>query len=86
MPSKKFLELAELTDQEVISELKETQTQYQKLRFDHAVTGLDNPLVIREIRRDIARLKTEVRRRDLAGMNDAQLAKRSKIRARRRKA
>jgi len=86
MPSKKFLELAELSDAEVVAELKETQIQYQKLRFDHAIKGLPNPLVIKEIRRDVARLKTEVRRRELAGMSGEQLAKRSKIRARRRKA
>ncbi len=86
MPSKKFLELADLSDAEVISELKEIQTQYQKLRFDHAIKGLANPLVLREVRRDIARLKTEARRRELGAMSEEQLAKRSKIRARRRKA
>ena len=86
MPSKKFLELAELSDAEVVAELKETQIQYQKLRFDHAIKGLPNPLIIKEIRRDVARLKTEARRRELAGMSGEQLAKRSKIRARRRKA
>lgn len=86
MPSKKFLELSELADAELVSELKETQTQYQKLRFDHAIKGLANPLVLKEVRRDIARLKTEVRRRELGGMSEDQLAKRTKIRARRRKA
>ena len=86
MPSKKFLELAELSDAEVVAEFKETQIQYQKLRFDHAIKGLPNPLIIKEIRRDVARLKTEARRRELAGMSGEQLAKRSKIRARRRKA
>jgi len=86
MPSKKFLELADLSDAEVFSELKETQTQYQKLRFDHSIKGLANPLVLREVRRDIARLKTEARRRQIGTMSEEQLAKRSKIRARRRKA
>ncbi len=86
MASKKFLELADLSDAEVISELKETQNQYQKLRFDHAIKGLPNPLVLREVRRDIARLKTEARRRELSTMTEDQVAKRSKIRARRRKA
>lgn len=86
MPSKKFLELSELPDAELVSELKETQIQYQKLRFDHAIKGLPNPLVIKEVRRDIARLKTEVRRRQVSKMTDEQLSKRSKIRARRRKA
>lgn len=86
MPSKKFLELSELPDAELVSELKETQSQYQKLRFDHAIKGLANPLVLREVRRDIARLRTEVRRREVSSMTEEQLSKRSKIRARRRKA
>ena len=85
MASKKFLELQEFSDEEIQNELTETQTQYQKLKFDHAITGLDNPLRLKEVRRDIARLQTEIRRREVAAMTPEQLAKRSKIRARRRK-
>ncbi len=85
MASKKYQQLQEFSDEELKNELQDTEAQYQKLKFDHAVTGLDNPLVLREVRRDIARMHTEVRRRELAGMSEAELAKRSKIRARRRK-
>jgi len=67
------------------NELKEIQEQYAKLKFDHAVKGLENPLVIKEIRRDIARLHTEVSRREVESMTEEQLAGRSKIRARRRR-
>lgn len=85
MPSKKFLELQDFSDAELVDQLKEIETNYQKLQFDHAIKGLDNPLVLREVRRDIARLKTEARKRQVAAMSTEQLAKRSKIRARRRK-
>ena len=85
MASSKYLELQELSDADLQSELSETSSEYQKLRFDHAVKGLDNPLVLREVRRDIARLKTEIRRRELNACSEAELAKRGKIRARRRK-
>jgi large subunit ribosomal protein L29 len=85
MASKKFLELQELSDAELIAELKEAEAEHEKLRFDHSVRGLDNPLDIRETRRDVARLYTEVRRRELAQMTPEQLAKRSKIRERRRR-
>lgn len=85
MATKKFLELQEFADAELQSELTETQVNFQKLKFDHAIKGLDNPLVLKEVRRDIARLQTEIRRRELANMSEEQLAKRSKIRARRRK-
>lgn len=85
MATKKFLELQEFSDADLQSELKETEAQYQKLKFDHAIKGLDNPLVLREVRRDIARLRTEIRRRQIAAMPEEQLANRSKIRARRRR-
>lgn len=84
MATKKFLELQEFSDADLQSELRETEAQYQKLKFDHAIKGLDNPLVLREVRRDIARLRTEIRRREVAAMSAEQVANRSKIRARRR--
>lgn len=86
MATKKYLELQGFSDEDLASELTQTEIQYQKLKFDHAIKGLDNPLVLREVRRDIARLRTEVRRRELANMNKEELAGRSRIRARRRKA
>lgn len=83
MASKKFLELQEFSNEDLTAELKATEIQYQKLNFDHALKGLENPLVLREVRRDIARLKTEIRRRELAEMSAEELASRSKIRHRR---
>ena len=85
MATKKYLELQDFSDADLKGELEATEVQYQKLKFDHAVKGLDNPLVLREVRRDIARLQTEVRRRELATMSEEQVAKRSRIRRRRRK-
>ena len=85
MATKKYLELQEFSDADLNNELKETQDQYQKLKFDHTIKGLDNPMQLREVRRDIARLKSEVRRRQVNNMTEEQLAGRSKIRARRRK-
>ena len=85
MATKKFIELQEFTDENLKAELDETIVQYGKLKFDHAVKGLDNPLTLREVRRDIARLKTEVRRRELANASEKEIAKRDQIRRRRRK-
>lgn len=85
MASKKYIELQEFTDPELLDELTQTETQYQKMTFDHAIKGLDNPIVLKEVRRDIARLKTEVRRRELAKLSPEEMASRSKIRSRRRK-
>lgn len=83
MATKKHIELQEYSAEELAGELAETVNQYQKLRFDHAIRGMDNPLVLREVRRDIARIKMEIRRRELAEMTMEQLALRSKIRRRR---
>jgi len=85
MATKKFLELQEYTDSDLNAELEKTEQEYQKLRFDHAVKGLDKPVVLKEVRRDIARLQTEIRRRQVAAMPAEQLSLRTKIRARRRR-
>jgi large subunit ribosomal protein L29 len=63
MATKKFLELKEMAQEDLVAELKESKNQLQKLKFDHSLKGLDNPLTIKELRRDIARLQTEISRR-----------------------
>jgi large subunit ribosomal protein L29 len=83
MASSKYLELQEFSDADLLTELESTEAEYAKMRFDHNVQGLDNPMELKEVRKDVARIKTEIRRRELANMSEAQLAKRSKIRARR---
>lgn len=85
MATKKYIELQDYSDADLADELVNIETQYQKLKFDHAIRGLDNPIAMREVRRDIARLKTEIRHREVAKMSEEELANRSKIRARRRK-
>ncbi len=85
MASKKYIELQGYSDTDLLNELNETQSNYDKLKFDHSVRGLDNPLTLREVRRDIARINTELRRREVANLTEDQLAKRSKTRIRRSK-
>ena len=85
MATKKFLELQEMSDTDLTSELDSISSQYQKMKFDHAIKGLDNPISLREVRRDIARIKSEIRRREMAAMDDTQIANRSRIRYRRRR-
>ena len=84
MASKKFEELNAMSVEELQGELQETEKYLTKLRFDHAIKGLANPLVLREVRRDIARVHTELTRREIANMSKAELAKRSQYRKRRR--
>jgi large subunit ribosomal protein L29 len=85
MATKKYLELQDYSDADLQSELDQTEAQFKKLKFDHAIKGLENPLVLREVRRDLARLKTEIRRRELDQADAETIANRKKLRSRRRR-
>jgi len=76
---------SEFTVEDLKSELEDLEVGFQKLKFDHATKGLENPLDLRNYRRDIARVRTELRRRELEAMSEEELANRSKIRMRRRR-
>lgn len=86
MATKKYIEIGDMSDADLKTELDQINVQYQKLRFDHTIKGLDNPLTLRNTKRDIARLQTEIRRRELATFTPEQIARRSKIRLRRKNA
>ena len=86
MATKKYIELGEMADADLKTELIQINAQFQKLRFDHTIKGLDNPVTIRSTKRDIARLQTEIRRREVLALTPQQTAKRSKIRLRRKNA
>ncbi|NUO83255.1 50S ribosomal protein L29 [candidate division KSB1 bacterium] len=51
-------EIRELNETELKHKLKDLQEEYQNFRFQHATRQLDNPLRLRMVRRDIARIKT----------------------------
>ena len=84
MASNKFIELQQLSDEELSNEIKVREEEYKKLKFDHAIRGLENPLRLKEERKDLARLQTEKRSREIKAMTPEQLAKRSNIRRRRK--
>ncbi|MBL7826479.1 MAG: 50S ribosomal protein L29 [Saprospiraceae bacterium] len=75
---------AELNDEQLLQELNSREAEYQQSKFDHAAKGIANPMELRDMRRNIARIHTEVRRRELANASPEELAARTKIRARRR--
>ena len=70
MATKKFLEVSAHSDENLSEELKRAEREYQQIRFDHYTKGLDDVSRIRQLRRDIARLKTETSRRTLTQLND----------------
>ncbi len=64
--AKKKSNLNELTDVELAEKLKEDNAQYSRMKFNHSVSQIENPTRIRSMRRDIARIKTELTRREKA--------------------
>ena len=67
MKSKQVLEM---TDKELQTKLNELKSESFFLRFKNATNQLTNPMVIVETRRDIARIKTVIRQREIARAKD----------------
>lgn len=61
----KAKELRELSDSELREKLAGFKEELFNLRFQMATRQLDNPMRIREVKRDIARIKTILRQREL---------------------
>lgn len=58
-------EIREMSETELQSRLDELKTELFNLRFQLATGQLDNPMQIKRVRKDIARVKTIVRERQL---------------------
>ena len=58
-------ELHGMTDEELKSKLSELKTELFNLRFRHASGQLDNPMTIAACKKDIARVNTVLREREL---------------------
>lgn len=61
----KIDEIIQLPAEEIKQRLEDTLEELQNLRIQHATHQLDNPLRLRILRRDIARLKTVLREVEL---------------------
>ena len=61
----KSKELKELADKDLREKLEQTVEALNNMKLNHQVTPLENPMQIRAARRDIARMKTELRQREL---------------------
>jgi large subunit ribosomal protein L29 len=62
----KAKEIRDLNTEELNERIREEQDQLRQLNFQHAIAHLENPMILRQKRRFIARLKTIVRERELA--------------------
>lgn len=66
-------ELRALTDDELVERMGELKTEWRDLRFDEAVGKLTNPMRIRQIKREVARIKTIETERRIAREIEQQL-------------
>lgn len=61
----KINKIREMSSPELEKELVELKSELFKLRFSLATNGLDNPMKIKEVKKDIARVNTVLKQREM---------------------
>jgi large subunit ribosomal protein L29 len=61
-------ELRELSELELSEKLRDLKAELFNLRFQHAINQLENPMRLNIVRKDIARLKTIIRQREISAV------------------
>ena len=64
----KASEVRELSDLELGNKLKDLKAELFNLRFQHAINQLENPMRLHVVKKDIAKVKTIMKQREIAGM------------------
>jgi|688.fasta_scaffold18032_13 large subunit ribosomal protein L29 len=54
-----------MSGEDIAKNISEANTQLKRLIFNHAITPIENPMAIRTLRREIAKLQTEQRRKQI---------------------
>jgi len=67
----KAVEITQLEDSELVQKLKDARAELFNLRFQLATGQLDNTARISGVKKDIARLQTELRTRELRALREA---------------
>jgi len=57
--------LSEMSEADLKARIQEDELRLKKLEFAHAISPLENPMSIRSLRKDVARLKTQLRKKAL---------------------
>ena len=55
-----------LNEQDLQARVKEDEMRLKKLEFAHAISPLESPMAIRNLRRELARLKTELKKKQVS--------------------
>lgn len=62
----KIEKVREFTEAELDSELRKAKNELFNLRFQHVTGQLENPIRMKDVKRDIARIKTVIRENEMA--------------------
>jgi large subunit ribosomal protein L29 len=54
-----------MNENDLKARIQEDELRLKKIKFAHAISPLENPMTIRNLRKDIARLKTELKNKKL---------------------
>jgi len=68
----KSSELSALSTEELVARIGEERTNLTKLKFAHAVSAIENPIRIKNVRKEVARLNTELTKRKAASASEQQ--------------
>jgi large subunit ribosomal protein L29 len=68
----KSSEISALSTEELNTRLSEEKTNLTKLKFAHAVSAIENPIRIKNVRKEVARLNTELTKRKAASASEQQ--------------
>jgi large subunit ribosomal protein L29 len=68
----KSSEISALSTEELVARINEEKTNLTKLKFAHAVSAIENPIRIKNVRKEVARLNTELTKRKAASASEQQ--------------
>ena len=54
-----------MNEMDLKARIQEDELRLKKLSFAHAISPLENPMTIRNLRKDVARLKTELKQKQM---------------------
>lgn len=61
----KAIEMKDMSIKELTEKMMDLKAELFNLRFQHAINQLENPIRIRTVKRDIARIKTVIREKEI---------------------
>ncbi|MCD7901453.1 MAG: 50S ribosomal protein L29 [Bacteroides sp.] len=61
----KIAEIREIATNDLVERIEAEEVNYNQLVLNHSISPLENPAKIKQLRRTIARMKTELRQREL---------------------